>query len=529
MNESIPTPQNISTELPPAPHDNLGEVPLSQFPEQPNPPAENTEPTPYYALDEEEIRRKIAEALMDAPDKPAPGLLIQENDAQPRGLEEDIVKAEVMARAMNPHMIAAKAKFNEAEDILESMKPVGESLKNNAVFLATATLRQPLKMARATKRLWSAATLEDKAWNAAQIVGTKYDRMVAATLPFVQKVDVLDILPTRPQAEVQPDTPEQPDKKFSLATEQLTEQLHLDEQLAEQLSVLYKTGIVEQLPSGKFGFQAEDGQTFEAPTPYKVRELVQEHTELIRYKARQGFTRLLVVPSAAPSDRMIESFQDRVITHFQEGNLHDSRNEAVDLNPFAHGTPRKLRVVADKSKRLTIKDLGDKSHTDKIVSPDIEKEKSDKSEHGWSLMLVKSMPELPMEPKDVVSLGGRGEFLSGIKEGLSPEDYIHMLRTNQLLRCESGMTLNAWLTYAMAELKRNSMLIDSHSGTVLLGSYAPGSILTKRRVVPWVGWGLEPTKGGNPHRDREPPLIISAINPRRQQSAGMRTVVELRP
>lgn len=502
----------------------------SALPEQnfgPPSPALGVETAPFYTLNEDEIRARIADAVREKPlPKKAPKHIWRESQIQPVGLEEDIEKARLMAEAEHPYRLASLAKFDEAEDVIGTMKLKEQGTKSKTAWFLQTTAVNPIKMAKAGKKVWDALDLEARAWSAAQIVGSSYDRMLAAAQPFAQKLDVLDILPS-PQTQTESAPKEHlSETRISPEAEALVGHLRLDNQLAEQVTVLHRSGVIEQLSSGGYGVKRENGQEYPSPTPQQIRQLVDRNLELASAKAGQGFTRLLVVPDVVPSEKLAASLQDRAVAHFHEGNLHDTSGEAVDLDKFYKQSENKPFDLVQHPR--DVKDVEGATYTDKI-SKDTQKTTESTDDEsvtpGWKVVLVKNMPELPRTKKDMVSLGGRSEFITAATT--SPKLFLELFANWSASKGEHGMTLNAWYSYALTELEREGTLVDSESDTFLFGSYVPGALFTRRRRVPTIGWnfGYKPDKK-TPHKI----ALQVASTPLRfkQQGVGARTMVELK-
>jgi hypothetical protein len=454
---------------------------------------EASEVKPFYALDENKIRSRVAAAFDQAEKAKAP-LLISSVDVQPEERENDQVKALLMADAEDPYRMAAKAKLEEMYSVLKTSQVVGEKIRRDSVLLLVNFLRNPIKILKAAKLVTEEQLLNIKGWSAAQIVGSQYDRMLAAASPFQPKLE-----PTiQAKAGEVAGNPE---------AKQLIERLRLDRQLEEQAMCWQQAGVVIELSDGKLGTMSE-GREILLPSLQDVAEALAAQPDRIKEKAAQGFTRLLLVPGLS-ADALTLRLQDRVVAHFQGGELRATDGHSVELDEFK-------QVSAPKQQF-------------ELVEPPPKTRPLQESESFWQVFLVKNLPQLPAKPEELVSLGGRAEFLTGFAS--KPATRLSLLETSPQLRYEEGFTLEMWLSYALTQLERDGELIDSKGGTMLLGSYEPRFL---RRYIPWVGWvfgeklpeyNLE-TRTEHPPR-RQIKLQIGAAPANGAQFAGARTGVRV--
>lgn len=472
---------------------------------------------PLYALDETAIRQRVADAIREQP--PA-DRYPQIADIQPDGRVEDVEKARLLADFLDPYETARAKEEKELLEILHSMKLTGEriaeggsgKLRDTALVLFN-TLRHPFKMAKVFRKAWRAASYGRTAQDVTDIIGGQYDRMVAAALPFVQKLDVLDILPdaksAKPSFAPPPEAQPLAETPISAEAETLAAQLKIDAQLQEQLFILQRAGIITQLQSGEAGIKTEDGE-LTAPTPQQIRRLIDTHRNLVTYKAQQGFTRLLIVPDLT-TNTLGSRLQDRVMAHFKANNLRTAEGHPITTPTYDLENQAKSELVPN------LDHLQDAHPSEKPSSIP-----------GWKVLLVKNMPLPPRKPADIMMMGDRGEFLPNAitKDNVSPQDYERYLQTDSRLRGEVGMTMRAWIMYALTELEREGKLIDADNTTLLLGSSTPGRTFTKRRAVPTIGWHVD----FNPSSKKPGSiaLYVTAASPKLyRRHAAVRTAVEL--
>jgi hypothetical protein len=502
--ETLQPPAEALPELPPP----VGDQPPS--------PVEPAAEQPFYTLDEAEIRARISAALSE---KPVEAPIIHVSYAEwNNDRVEDVERARAQAHAENPYRTAIKAKWDEARAIVEPVYSVEGGRWLDLV-------RHPIKTFRGTKGFASIALLEIRANNAAQIVGEQYDKMVTATRPFIPKLEIPDLFQTVKANENQPAEPgavaEKSSQRHTLATEQIIQQLNLDAQLGEQVTALTDAKIITSLSNGEQGIVGPDGQEYPSPTPDQLRDIVERNLDLIKYKAGQGFTRLIAVPAVTSHAQLEASMKTEVLEQFRADNLHDAEGKPV-LLPNAYRTQdtgEQPIIVGNDCE--SIHDLDGETHSTRGHAYKGKHREDKDSIPGWEIMMVRNMSRTPTRRSELVFMGGRPEFLAGA----APEQYDKFLRSHPALRGESGFTLSTWYVYALTELERDGTLIDAHGGTLLLGSYAPGMALTSRRAVPWIGWGRE-----YPNAPASNQLAIGAIPkkvPDLGETLSVRTVVKL--
>jgi hypothetical protein len=493
-------------------------TPLSQYAQEATPaPRERAVlDAPYYTLDEEQIRKKVAAALVDAEERKAAGLATGEQKRTPliigmseaaskkldaEGRIDDIYKARVMAEAERPYRDQSILKATQAEKIVDTLTDPDSWW---------TLVRQPVKVARAVKHTTQKYLLLDRAANAAALAGLEFDRIVAAAMPFTSRLDISDpvkhFLRHTSPAEAQPSDDispqeEQPVTEISPQAEWLTAKLQLDAQLAEQLQGLQNNGILKELSNGEMGISDKTGAEYPAPDALQLRRLVEAHRELVAIKAAHGFTRLLVIPQATDLATLKEKLTENVLA--RRDSLHDA-----DGQPFSLPKDPTKEIFADLANTDTAQDAK--------TSP---RHRAPSSTPGWKVVLIKNMPQLPLREDDVVVFGGRGEFIVG---DYSARKAQAVLRNSPFCTGESGFSLQAWLAYSISELEHSGTIVDATGNTLLLGSTVRH--VFGRRQEPSIGWSRIYNHGTSKEKQ-----IQCAAMPRSWRSfdVGLRTMVEL--
>jgi hypothetical protein len=381
-----------------------------------------------------------------------------------------------MAEAEQPYRDRVARKVRKAQKIMESM----QNPESWWTFV-----REPIKSARAVATYVGIESLLDRAYNAATIAGLEFEKIVEAAKPYVPKVDVSDTISSVVDwvghgKHEQPTATHEAAPEISPHTGTLVEQLKLDSQLAEQLQIWANTGLLRQLSNGEFGIIGEDGKDYPAPTPVQIRQLVEKQQPLIERKAKQGFTRMLVVPQAAEASQLGASLKNSTIAHYKDGNLHDAVGLPLDIGRHNAEHPDQFEFITTPSELKKVKDTEDEDDEDTSSTP------------GWKVIMVKNMPESPRQEKDIVVFGGRGEFIAGLR---SPKVTRKGMESSPVCAGEKGIGLKTWLTYALTEMERSGTMVDVHSSTLLLGATVPNQIFKGRNSVPWIGWAPQYRKG----------------------------------
>ena len=545
--QELPDPETEQNAAPPTHEDqHTLEAPLSQtvtVAEIDGLPAVSVEAAadapPFYTLDEDAIRAEIVAALMPKepehpgdrpPEKPplfyhgegayttpenqirtkkqldvlheravtAGGEQAGETFDWDQGRTKDVDKAFVEAHVERLYRIAAEVVWNGDEsDELPKLRQV-----INPLYYLGAIVRGAKAGGQLAKIEWDAQT-------AVQIVGTRFDKMLTAAMPYVPKLeeaaeflsDKLPLAKTEPEPKEAAANPEE--------TEKLVADLKLDTQLAEQAAIWSQTGKLKPLRDGSLGIEGRDGRQYPMPTRAQLREIVGPQAELIRHKALQGFTRLILVPTALSNAELTEAMIGQTIAQHKAGKLHTADGQSLHLSK---------PLVADKDRQKELV-----QGAEKVQESSGTASSSPVSVQGWKVVLVKHMPEFAHRSEDLVFMGGRPEFLPGHR----PRTYRETLASDKGFRGESGFSLPMWYAYAMTELAREGTLIDVNGQTLLIESEIPEGLFKHSKKIPAIGWGAAASKSKN-LKLRDPRLIVQSVGTRVvMPSEGMRTAVVL--
>jgi hypothetical protein len=475
---------------------------------------------PFYELDEGEIRDKVTAALVEAEHqnaerviagdaKQTPLIVLVTGDVNPEaGQIANINKARLMAEAERPYRDKIAAK---------NLNNLTSELKNPDSLWSL--LREPIKVSKAFGKGISRELLEIRAANASTLAGLTFDKIIEATKPYSPQVVISKAI--REIADyIDPDASQgadnRPDHETDAAPEAIAapekapgiaEALKISTQYAEQLQIFHDNKLVEQIDDGRLGYVDEHHNVYPVPDREQVEELINKKAELVKEKAGQGFTRLLLVPNGLSDERLADTLNDSIADHVESGNLHDSSGVPVNAKQY-NKDPHDSDFISqpDQLKRLL-----NKPHPVSEIP-------------GWDILLVKNMPETPRNEHEVVVMGGRGEFMVAPR---SPKECQDIIATNPFCSNESGFTFGIWATYALTEMARTGNAVDYHTPTLLLDSYEPnsgiGGLFGRTNEVACVGWDKRYTKG------KASPVQIQwgSVPPKAEQYGGVRTAVRL--
>lgn len=490
-----------------------------------------SETTPTYALSQREIRKALAaahiqvigkknEAILAGEEKPAPRFLLLRKGYVDGGLVEDIDKARVMAEAERPYQEEAVRWRREHQDIRRTLR-WNKDVADENDGLVKASLKaivhpytwlsitsQPRKWWRGLKAMLKENELLKRAWSAATVAGMHLERLAEATLPYTPLVEVSEAVRSfanRSDTQKLQSLDEGPPHQATMEqTEALIRDLHLDVQLQEQLQILDRAGLLARLSEDEFGIVDEDGNEYLAPTRVALRRLVAKNHDIIRQKAAQGFTRMLLVPHALPARRFAQSLDETAQALARTNNLRDYTGRSIWVSSRAAAEAKDGYLVRYGAVD-TMRDSSARKEDGQVIP-------------GWRVVLVKNMVEIPRRHEDVVSFGLRGEFVAAPR---TVRESKYALKNSKVCVGEQGFTIQTWFAYALTELIRSGRVIDAYSDTYLLGSAYPGDIFKTRTRTPAIGW----------KRIRKKEALVQIAAPpaklRPYGTVGIRTLVEL--
>lgn len=254
--------------------------------------------------------------------------------------------------------------------------------------------------------------------------------------------------------------------------EALIEKIKLREQWEGQFKALNETDVLEILPEKMDkGIIGIDGKEYPFPSYEEiVSRLTSEKLDILEKKVGQGFTKLLITPLAMPLEILIDRYKRELVKHYQEGKLlaTDGTKLELDLNNPIY--------VWDKFKQADISGqliyyperFSKENHGGKTKQELID------SNQSFEISLIEDLADLPAK--------GQGKTINGRKQfetGQSAEEYLKLLQEDPTYQYESGLTPEAWLTYALTHLHQTNQQIDDWQGKgkfcLLTDSYFPVS------------------------------------------------------
>lgn len=283
---------------------------------------------------------------------------------------------------------------------------------------------------------------------------------------------------------------------------ELEKELQLKEQYESQQQILKTTGILEMLSNGQKGITGIDGKEYPYPTYDEVKERVSAKEAILREKAEQGFTKLLIVPLGMSLDKLLDKYQATILAHHQAGRLLATKADPADPDePLALNEAEPLwwwdqYVNADTDGRLV--------YYPKSFDPDNHqgqtKQQLMQEKGAWSVLLIEDLPNLPRENHGVTK-AGRAQ----LETNKTPRTYLELLRANADYANEQGLTPEDHAIYAITHLKQTNQVIDDYRGNgstaYNLGAYIPASDMVLRTC--WRRDNRQADVGGNDSGSRD--------------------------
>ncbi len=262
-----------------------------------------------------------------------------------------------------------------------------------------------------------------------------------------------------------------------------------DEQVTRQLDILQRMAIIKVLSDGKsLGITGIDGKEYIAPTLVDVMKRLEGKKEFLAKKIKQGFTKIILVPFAAPIETIIKKYEETLIGHKKAGKLLATKENELepdanmDLDPahpinvwneYKDGDIKNSFFYFPK-KHDAIKHEG-KTKLQLLADP----------MNAWQIVLVENMPNIPSLDKGK-KIGGRKQ----IEAGKTPMDYLNMLKTKKDYVGEEGLSPEADLSYAITHLEETNQVINDWGGNGNL-SYELGAFFASSDSVPCLGWNRD--------------------------------------
>ncbi|MDP1722662.1 MAG: hypothetical protein Q8L37_05625, partial [Candidatus Gottesmanbacteria bacterium] len=273
-------------------------------------------------------------------------------------------------------------------------------------------------------------------------------------------------------------------------------ELDLKRQYESERRVLEGAGILEQLPSGEQGIRGIDGKAYPVPSYQEVRDLIREKRDILKKKAEQGFTKLLIVPFGMKLDDLIEKYKAVILKHYADmpdpqdpsKRIPDPRktklfaakekdtdpDEPLDLDTTAPVWVWDAYRGADESGKLVYdpkefsQNHGGKTKAEILAAAPLgeARDKQGKSSPAWRILVIEADPNIPRSGQGK-TVGGRAR----LEANKTPNEYLEAigngsakLTTGNQYQGESGLTPEEWLMQAIATLEEKNQVIDDYQG-----------------------------------------------------------------
>lgn len=293
------------------------------------------------------------------------------------------------------------------------------------------------------------------------------------------------------------------------AIEALAERLSLKDQWKAQVRVLYKSGILENLPvnpeknrfTPELGIIGIDGQEYIMPSYEDILERLKdpEKRKLIETKADQGFTKLQLVPFAMPLTVLIQCYKEVLLKTHKESGIKATDGMMLELD-----TDNPLSVWEDlvqcdnpdtpPNKQMEYGVITYDAPTKEARGGQYKSELLQNPDNAWHITLIEDSPNLPAE--------NQGQIIAGRKQieaNKTSKDYLKLLQTQEQYQGETGQTpeeaLTTWLIYLQ---EKHTAIDDPYSGGQGKANWLVGQYLSG--YVPDFGWDRDfrrPNLGGD--------------------------------
>lgn len=261
------------------------------------------------------------------------------------------------------------------------------------------------------------------------------------------------------------------EEKIASEFENLTN--NLKEQYNTQKEIFERAGILEKLQDGILGIKAIDGKEYPFPKQEDLLKGVEEQSEIIKKKFKEGFTQLLIVPFGMKLEDLIEKQKNILMNHYQKKKLLSVNGIPLQLDekdPFWY---RERYHKADETGNIVYfpKEFS------QLHKAQTKKEILDVTKQGFKSCLIEDLPNIP--------LPGKGKTINGRKQlevGETPNKYLKKIRNDQSYKNELGFTPEMQITYSLLRLEKTNQVIDDSSVSYHIGAFFPD------RIVPLMGW-----------------------------------------
>jgi hypothetical protein len=258
---------------------------------------------------------------------------------------------------------------------------------------------------------------------------------------------------------------------------------NLLEQYRTQIVMLERVGLLRNAEMVDL-----NGTRHRAPDTKQILERIRTSRHLLEEKARQGFTKLLIVPIGTPLKDFISVYTSQVALRRRNGTL-------VDTSGI------KIEGPADDLKDVWVYNAFERADENGLLlyyprqfsqTPHIDGAVEKKKLQPFCILMVRDAANTPR------------------KDLRTPCELLSQTASLSHNRGESGYTPEIAIVDALTRLHEKNMVTDDKSASWLLGSY-----LSAGRFVPIMGWNRDQKRG-----------IIGAQEPAtRDTGIGARTAV----
>lgn len=244
------------------------------------------------------------------------------------------------------------------------------------------------------------------------------------------------------------------------------------EQYKKQTEILEEIGILQDLPeSQRPGVIGINGQEYPLPDLIEISlGLTKEKIEIIKQKAKQGFTKLMMVPFPMRLLDILEAHKKLILEKSQQGLVKSEGGEVINPKPgheyFVSGEYEWHSEDPEKSFIYYFEAIDDRGY---YYNP--KRNRNSKKElleegRGWNIVLAQDFH--PMIDQNGLRLDGRLDD----KYGTSAEDFLKILKKSPEFRNEVSFAVEDWSMYAMLALAERNLQIDYDDRVCLaIGGY----------------------------------------------------------
>jgi hypothetical protein len=257
----------------------------------------------------------------------------------------------------------------------------------------------------------------------------------------------------------------------------------LQQQYQGAVVALNNAGLWEPLLSSptELGITGMDDKEYPLPTTEGIAAEMRNHPEVYSKKLEAGFGRILPVPMAAPLDHLTRILSSRILAHHNAGKLlaQDGSKLELDTNQPLYTWDGWSNADRNGQAIYYPTQFDQTNHGGKTKAQLLEQLQQSPFP-GYNLLLLPKASAIPQQWKP----GQRVD----LAPGKSGRDYLQTLNTTPDYAHEAGLTLEDWLTLALAHLETTNQVLDDYQGdgksSWLTGSYHPSS-----GVVGYASWG----------------------------------------